>query len=56
MKIKYVKIYHDKEHKQDLAVVSSPFQAKISKNNITTLEFKYRNYNFTVRPHFEPKK
>ena len=43
---------YDKEHKQDLAVVSSPFHAKISKNNITNLEFKCRNYNFTVRPSF----
>ena len=43
---------YDKKHKQDLAVISSPFHAKISKNNITNLEFKCRNYNFTVRPSF----
>ena len=46
-----MKLY-DKEHKQDIDVVSSPFHAKISKNNITKLEFKCRNYNFTVRPSF----
>ena len=32
-------MWYEKEHKQDLVAVSSQFHAKISKNNITSLEF-----------------
>ena len=43
---------YDKEHIQDLVAVSSPFHAKISKNNITNLEFEFIIYYFTARPSF----
>ena len=45
---------YDKEHIQDLVAVSSPFHAKISKNNITNFEFKFIIYYFTAWPSFWP--